>query len=153
MMIEMNPSQLRAPARGRGRPRFGFIISSSRRECSKTKRLTDKPARRGIRLAPKLDLKKSRKLILFSGLNLNQTRVSLHPSSIQTITVGPGVSPDHARNDYTCPGGRCQGSRYYGSWAVPPIGNCTLPRRFLFGCRDYTLPSTNCIICARQDIL
>ena len=28
--------------------------------------------------------------------NSNQTRMSLYPSSIQTITVGPGVTPDHA---------------------------------------------------------
>ena len=28
--------------------------------------------------------------------NLNQTRVSLHPSFIQTITVGLGVPPGHA---------------------------------------------------------
>ena len=48
-------------------------------------------------------IQKSRKQPVFSGLisyrmdgTLNQTRVSLHPSSIQTVTVGPGVSPGHA---------------------------------------------------------
>ena len=32
----------------------------------------------------------------FRGLKLNQTLLSLHPSFIQTITVGSGVAPDHA---------------------------------------------------------
>jgi hypothetical protein len=32
----------------------------------------------------------------FRGLKLNQTHVSLHPSFIQTLTVGLGVSPSHA---------------------------------------------------------
>src|SRR5688500_17165079 len=35
----------------------------------------------------------------FRGLKSNQTRVSLSPSFIQTITVGSGVTPDHASND------------------------------------------------------
>ena len=50
--------------------------------------------------------------------------MSLYPSFIQTVTVGSGVAPDHA---------------LARSWAVPPIGNCTLPRRFLFGCLNYNL--------------
>jgi hypothetical protein len=40
--------------------------------------------------------------------NSNQTRVSLYPSFIQTITVGPGFPPDHA---------------LVRSRAIPPIGN------------------------------
>ena len=32
----------------------------------------------------------------FRGLKSNQTRVSLSPSFIQTITVGSGITPDHA---------------------------------------------------------
>ena len=37
---------------------------------------------------------------------------------IRTVTVGSGVTPDHA----------CLATR---SWALPPIGNFTLPRRSL----------------------
>src|SRR6266508_7019077 len=33
---------------------------------------------------------------VFGDSMSNQTRVSLHPSSIQTVTVGSGVPPDHA---------------------------------------------------------
>jgi hypothetical protein len=86
-------------------------------------------------------------LVLYEiGGNVNQTRVSLHPSFIQTITVGPGVPPSHAfrRSRLKCDLHNC-------SWAIPPIGNSltrdllskscgasvTLPRRFLFGWRDY----------------
>ena len=54
------------------------------------------------------------------------------PSFIRTITVGSGVPPDHVPR-------LCLRSAQY-SWAVPPIGNCTLPRRLLFGCGYYTLP-------------
>ena len=43
--------------------------------------------------------------------------LSLYPSSIQTITVGPGVTPSPA---------------LARSRAVPPIGNYTLPRRLIF---------------------
>ena len=59
---------------------------------------------------------------------------SLHPSFIQTITVGSGVPPDHVLTGKAV-------SKH--SWAIPPIGNCTLPRRFLFGCLDYTRLVTN----------
>src|SRR5687767_7628203 len=41
-------------------------------------------------------IEKSRKQMMFSGLKSNQTRMSLHPSFIQTITVGLGVPPSHA---------------------------------------------------------
>ena len=89
----------------------------------KVKRLVKKITGRGIRLRPSLTRKKSRKQHCqrFRGLMSNQTRVSLYPSFIQTITVGPGVTPDHA---------------LLRSRAVPPIGNslvsdlltCTVPR-------------------------
>src|SRR4026208_314755 len=36
----------------------------------------------------------------FRGLKSNQTRVSLSPSFIQTVTVGSGITPDHALNDF-----------------------------------------------------
>ena len=52
------------------------------------------------------------------------------------------------------------------SWAVPPIGNCTLPRRFLFGCCDYIvicsprvyslrlfLSLVSAIVCATPNLL
>ncbi len=35
-------------------------------------------------------------------------------------TVGPGVPPDHASKD--------------ARGLLPPVGNCTLPRRWLFNC-------------------
>jgi len=40
------------------------------------------------------------------------------PSSIQTVTVGSGIAPDPVP----------QFARH--SWALPPIGSFTLPRRF-----------------------
>jgi hypothetical protein len=70
--------------------------------------------------------KKSRKQCVFSGLNWNQTRASLHPSFIQTITVGSGVAPDHAFASNSTPalaGGARELSDSISSWAVPPIGN------------------------------
>lgn len=46
------------------------------------------------------------------------------PSPIQTLTVGPGVTPDPPLHN---------GSRAWLALASPPVGNCTLPRRnYLF---------------------
>lgn len=101
---EINPSQLREPSRERVRTRFGFIglyregqFAKRAPPSGKIKNASQrKSTGRGIKPKPGMLRKKSRKQIAFSGLNLNQTRVSLHPSSIQTITVGLGVSPGHA---------------------------------------------------------
>ena len=87
---------------------------------------TKRPKREPIQKVPKTKL--------FSGLKWNQTRVSLHPSSIQTITVGSGVPPDHVLRLRSA------------------LVGCTTDRelhpapKVLFDCQNYTLPSKNCII-------
>jgi len=137
-MPEINPSQLRESVR----IKFAFITKllsppgTAAGAALKQKRLADKVcgARtrsghrpRVIQHCTKIPENKLR----FRGLGLksNQTRMSLHPSSIQTITVGPGITPDHARRR-----SRFKRELQNCSWAIPPIGNCTLPRRFLFDC-------------------
>ena len=87
----------------------------------------------------------------FRGVKSNQTRMSLGPSFIQTVTVGPGITPDHACVVTTYPQGAAQSRYYICSRAVPPIGNSlalcanvTLPRRLLFSWYDYN---------ANQDII
>jgi hypothetical protein len=74
--------------------------------------------------------KKTENLIVFGGNRQSQTRTDLPPpSSIQTVTVGSGVTPDPA---FVI---AMHASRSGRSWALPPIGNFTLPRRLIFNCQ------------------
>jgi hypothetical protein len=78
---------------------------------------------------------------VFGDLSQIRLALSQYPSSIQTITVGSGITPDHAFwSQEAC--FRIFASKLAESicsWAIPPIGNCTLPRRFLFGCFNYNV--------------
>ena len=76
--------------------------------------------------------------------NSNQTRMSLYPSSIQTITVGPGVTPDHA---YLVILSECEESArglYRRSGIhLHPCTDVTLPRRLIFSWLDYNIYSAD----------
>ena len=86
-MIEINPSQLRGPFCERVRTVFRFM--------QKRKRLAEKTYGARNQAYAENDPKKDPENELrFRGSMSNQTRMSLHPSSIQTITVGSGVTPD-----------------------------------------------------------
>jgi len=61
--------------------------------------------------------------------------MSLHPSFIQTITVGPGIAPDHVLRLRSALVGYTTDREFTYACAA----SVTLPRRFLFGCWDYTL--------------
>jgi len=74
----------------------------------------------------------------------NQTRVSLHPSYIQTILS----APEFHRIMQTCHSERSEESArglYHRSGIHLYLCNTgvTLPRRFLFSCQDYTLAGHN----------
>ena len=64
----------------------------------------------------------------------NQTRMSLYPSFIQTITVGPGVPPDHVLRLRSALVGYTTDREFT---CMLDGASVTLPRRFVFGCRDY----------------
>jgi hypothetical protein len=86
----------------------------------KSKRLATSTAGRESRPDSALPPKKHPENESFSGRQKTAVRACrpAKPSLIQTVTVGPGISPDRVAVG--------------GSWALPPIGNFTLPRRLIF---------------------
>gem|GEM_PF-3832601 len=78
--------------------------------------------------------KKSRKQESFSGHESTQTAQVRVTFFYPDYTVGLGITPSHALLEEAC----FRKFRQHAvglqscSWAVPPIGNCTLPRRLIF---------------------
>jgi hypothetical protein len=71
---------------------------AAQRDDSKTKtpRIDSKCGARNQTSVESETNKNPENKLRFRGLKSNQTRVSLSPSFIQTVTVGSGITPDHA---------------------------------------------------------
>jgi|GEM_PF-5429381 len=70
--------------------------------------------------------------VRFGGVNQHRDQMVLSFTFFYPdYTVGSGITPDHARFlRYPFPKKEIVTAQR-GSWALPPIGNCTLPRRLL----------------------